>query len=196
MLAEAFLRSGKVRDLSHARRRAAAARRLRPDQRLRRRAAAEIPDKGRVLTGLSRFWFAETAGIVPEPPARHGPDGLRGLRRGRPPSRGIRAGRRRPARRTARPDDDLPAGRRRADRGGRPRLPRRLRLEGVPGNRHGLRHPAAPGLRESDRLPEPIFTPATKAEHGEHDENIDFDRMIEHIETEVARRARARRPAG
>ena len=32
-----------------------------------------------------------------------------------------------------------------------------------------------PGLRESDQLPEPIFTPATKAEHGEHDENITFD---------------------
>jgi phosphoribosylaminoimidazole-succinocarboxamide synthase len=32
------------------------------------------------------------------------------------------------------------------------------------------------GLRESDRLPEPIFTPATKAEIGEHDENIDFER--------------------
>jgi phosphoribosylaminoimidazole-succinocarboxamide synthase len=37
------------------------------------------------------------------------------------------------------------------------------------------------GLRESDRLPEPIFTPATKAEQGEHDENIDFDTMVEHI---------------
>ena len=36
-----------------------------------------------------------------------------------------------------------------------------------------------PGLRESDRLPEPIFTPATKAEIGEHDENIDFDRAAE-----------------
>jgi phosphoribosylaminoimidazole-succinocarboxamide synthase len=32
------------------------------------------------------------------------------------------------------------------------------------------------GLQESDKLPEPIFTPATKAELGEHDENIDFDR--------------------
>ena len=51
-----------------------------------------------------------------------------------------------------------------------------LRLEGVPGDRRGLRHPRCPpGLRESDRLPEPIFTPATKAELGEHDENIDFD---------------------
>jgi phosphoribosylaminoimidazole-succinocarboxamide synthase len=35
------------------------------------------------------------------------------------------------------------------------------------------------GLRESDRLPEPIFTPATKAEVGDHDENIDFDRAAE-----------------
>jgi phosphoribosylaminoimidazole-succinocarboxamide synthase len=36
-----------------------------------------------------------------------------------------------------------------------------------------------PGLRESDRLPEPVFTPATKAEVGDHDENIDFDRAAE-----------------
>jgi phosphoribosylaminoimidazole-succinocarboxamide synthase len=35
------------------------------------------------------------------------------------------------------------------------------------------------GLRESDRLPEPIFTPATKAAEGEHDENIDFERAAE-----------------
>jgi phosphoribosylaminoimidazole-succinocarboxamide synthase len=35
------------------------------------------------------------------------------------------------------------------------------------------------GLRESDRLPEPIFTPATKAEIGEHDENVDFERAVE-----------------
>jgi phosphoribosylaminoimidazole-succinocarboxamide synthase len=37
------------------------------------------------------------------------------------------------------------------------------------------------GLRESDRLPEPIFTPATKAELGDHDENVDFDRAAEII---------------
>jgi phosphoribosylaminoimidazole-succinocarboxamide synthase len=37
------------------------------------------------------------------------------------------------------------------------------------------------GLQESDELPEPIFTPATKAEIGEHDENIDFDRAVELI---------------
>jgi phosphoribosylaminoimidazole-succinocarboxamide synthase len=37
------------------------------------------------------------------------------------------------------------------------------------------------GLRESDQLPEPIFTPATKAEIGDHDENVDFDRAAEII---------------
>ena len=43
----------------------------------------------------------------------------------------------------------------------------------------GIELPA--GLRESDELPEPIFTPATKAELGDHDENIDFDRAAELI---------------
>jgi phosphoribosylaminoimidazole-succinocarboxamide synthase len=37
------------------------------------------------------------------------------------------------------------------------------------------------GLQESEKLREPIFTPATKAELGEHDENIDFDRAVEII---------------
>ena len=38
------------------------------------------------------------------------------------------------------------------------------------------------GLRESDKLPEPIFTPSTKAEIGDHDENIDFEKTIEILE--------------
>src|SRR3954465_10202012 len=65
MLADSFVRSGKVRDLS-----------MLDDGRLLLVASdrisafdvvlpSMIPDKGRVLTGLSRFWFAETAGIVP-----------------------------------------------------------------------------------------------------------------------------------
>jgi len=41
----------------------------------------------------------------------------------------------------------------------------------------GIELPA--GLLESDKLPEPIFTPATKAEIGDHDENVDFDRAAE-----------------
>ena len=43
----------------------------------------------------------------------------------------------------------------------------------------GIRLPE--GLQESDKLPEPIFTPATKAAVGEHDENVDFDRAVEII---------------
>jgi phosphoribosylaminoimidazole-succinocarboxamide synthase len=41
--------------------------------------------------------------------------------------------------------------------------------------------PLPPGLRESERLPEPIFTPATKSMSGEHDENISFDQMAARV---------------
>lgn len=44
----------------------------------------------------------------------------------------------------------------------------------------GIRLPE--GLKECDRLPEPIFTPSTKAEIGDHDENIDYDRCVEVLE--------------
>jgi phosphoribosylaminoimidazole-succinocarboxamide synthase len=46
------------------------------------------------------------------------------------------------------------------------------------------------GLVESDRLPEPIFTPSTKAEIGLHDENITFERMVEIVGAEAAERLR------
>ncbi|RMH56349.1 MAG: phosphoribosylaminoimidazolesuccinocarboxamide synthase [Candidatus Hydrogenedentota bacterium] len=49
--------------------------------------------------------------------------------------------------------------------------------------------PLPQGLRESERLPEPIFTPATKAESG-HDENVSFDRMAEDIGEDLAKRLR------
>jgi len=52
----------------------------------------------------------------------------------------------------------------------------------------GIRLP--PGLKESDRLPEPIFTPAIKATTG-HDENISFERMIEIAGPEVSAELRA-----
>ena len=38
------------------------------------------------------------------------------------------------------------------------------------------------GLKESDKLPEPIYTPSTKAEIGDHDENISYEQSIEHLE--------------
>ncbi|MHB1020987.1 MAG: phosphoribosylaminoimidazolesuccinocarboxamide synthase [Acidobacteriaceae bacterium] len=47
------------------------------------------------------------------------------------------------------------------------------------------------GLRESDRLPEPIFTPASKSQDGEHDENISFEVMAERIGAESAGQLRA-----
>lgn len=49
--------------------------------------------------------------------------------------------------------------------------------------------PLPAGLRESDKLPEPIFTPATKAESG-HDENIPFERVVELLGAETAAQLR------
>ena len=48
-----------------------------------------------------------------------------------------------------------------------------------------------PGLRNAQKLPAPIFTPATKAEMGDHDENISFERMVEIIGADLAERVRA-----
>jgi phosphoribosylaminoimidazole-succinocarboxamide synthase len=50
--------------------------------------------------------------------------------------------------------------------------------------------PLPPGLQLASRLPSPIFTPATKAEAGEHDENIPFERMQEMVGAELALRVR------
>lgn len=52
----------------------------------------------------------------------------------------------------------------------------------------GIRLPS--GLRESDKLPEPIFTPATKSLHGKHDENISFDEMVALVGARTAERLR------
>jgi phosphoribosylaminoimidazole-succinocarboxamide synthase len=115
-----------------------------------------IPDKGKVLTGLSVFWFEHTAGVV----ANHMlstdvPDEARG--------RAL----------VVRKLDIFPV-----------ECVVRGYLSGSGWREYqsggtvcGIELP--PGLRESDRLPEPIFTPATKAELGAHDENIDFDRAAE-----------------
>ena len=50
--------------------------------------------------------------------------------------------------------------------------------------------PLPAGLRNASKLPQPIFTPATKAEMGEHDENISFDRMVAQIGRELAEQVR------
>jgi len=108
----------------------------------------EIPDKGRVLTGLSGFWFARTSSLVP--------NHLLALR-----------------------EDGRSTECRRLEM-----LPLECVVRGyitgsgwkdyqATGATSGRALPS--GLREADRLPEPIFTPSTKAEEG-HDENIDLDR--------------------
>ena len=116
-----------------------------------------IPDKGKVLTGLSVFWFEKTGHIV----ANHLLSATDGV-----------------------PEDAQ----------GRALVVRRLEMLPVEcivrgyitgsgwkdyqatGTVSGIELPA--GLQESQQLPEPIFTPSTKAEEG-HDETIDFDRAAE-----------------
>ncbi|MEY4765139.1 MAG: hypothetical protein RI907_1812 [Pseudomonadota bacterium] len=53
----------------------------------------------------------------------------------------------------------------------------------------GVKLPA--GLKNASKLPEPIFTPATKADVGDHDENISFDKMVDIIGLELAEKVRA-----
>jgi phosphoribosylaminoimidazole-succinocarboxamide synthase len=117
----------------------------------------EIPDKGRVLTGLSGFWFARTGDIVPNHLVA------------------IRAdGRSTEARRLAMLPIECVVRGYLAGSGWKDYL--------ATGEVCGHRPPA--GLRESERLPAPIFTPATKAQEG-HDENIDRARAAELVGDEI-----------
>jgi len=135
----------------------------------------EIPDKGRVLTAMSAFWFELLEGVAPNhlvsTDVADFPDGAQ---------------------------DPALAGRsmlvRRADM-----LPIECVVRGyltgsawkeyqASGTMHG--QPMPEGLQESDRLPEPVFTPATKAAPGEHDENIDFDTAVGIVGRDVAEQAR------
>ncbi len=111
----------------------------------------EIPDKGRVLTGLSAFWFARTREIVP--------NHVLALRED---------GRSTEARRLRMLPIECVVRGYLAGSGWKDYL--------ATGATSGHTLPA--GLRESDRLPEPIFTPATKATEG-HDENIARERASE-----------------
>ena len=135
-----------------------------------------IPDKGRVLTSLSRFWFETLEDVVPHHLVTT--DVL-----------------------------EMPeAVRRHAEvLAGRSMLVRRLSMFPVECVVRGwltgsgwkdyrrtgavCGHQLAPDLPESARLDPPLFTPATKAESG-HDENIDFDRMVEIVGAPIAERLR------
>jgi phosphoribosylaminoimidazole-succinocarboxamide synthase len=137
-----------------------------------------IPDKGRVLTGLSRFWFDHTADIIPNHLLGTDPAAL-------PAGYADAAGA--------------------AELRGRMMLCRRARVLPVEvivrgyvagsgwkdykrtGQICGIDLPA--GMRESERLPAPIFTPSTKEEVG-HDQNIGFDAMVELVSGPVAEQVR------
>jgi phosphoribosylaminoimidazole-succinocarboxamide synthase len=116
----------------------------------------EIPDKGRVLTGLSGFWFARTREIVPNHLLALRPDG-----------------RSTEARRLEMLPIECVVRGYLAGSGWKDYL--------ATGATSG--HLLADGLRESDKLPEPIFTPATKAQTG-HDENIDRERAADLVGAE------------
>ncbi len=116
-----------------------------------------IPDKGKVLTALSVFWFEQTGDIVPHH-LLSATDGVPGEARGRALS--------------VMKLDMLPV-----------ECVVRGYLTGsgwkdyqATGAVAGITLPE--GLRDSEQLPEPIFTPSTKADVG-HDETIDFDRAAE-----------------
>jgi phosphoribosylaminoimidazole-succinocarboxamide synthase len=114
-----------------------------------------IPDKGKVLTGMSVFWFGQTADVV----ANHlisATEGVPEEARGR----GLRVQKLRML-----PVECVVRGY--LTGSGWKDYQRDGTVGGIP---------LPPGLRESEQLPEPLYTPATKAEIGEHDENIDLER--------------------
>jgi phosphoribosylaminoimidazole-succinocarboxamide synthase len=135
-----------------------------------------IPEKGRVLTQISNFWFERTGHIVPNHLSDYhyeryvtDPHERRMLRNRAVVVRRLRA------------------------------LPVEAVVRGyligsgwkdyqATGEICGVALPK--GLRQADRLPEPIFTPATKAAVGEHDENVSFEKIAKTIGTELAERVR------
>ncbi len=137
-----------------------------------------IPDKGAVLNQISAFWFRQMEDIVPNHIISTEVKDF-------------------PA--ECQPYADQLAGRSMLVKKASP-LPAECIVRGYlsgsgwkdyksTGSICGIALPA--GLQESDRLPEPIFTPSTKAELGTHDENISFDTMAELCGRDLAEQVRA-----
>jgi phosphoribosylaminoimidazole-succinocarboxamide synthase len=143
-----------------------------------------IADKGRILTGVSAFWFDRLTDVTPHHlVSARTPEALAGL---------DVAG--------AGLDADWLAGRTMRCRRTRV-VPFECVVRGhlagsgwvdyrSTGSVCGI--PLPSGLREADALPEPIFTPATKAAHGEHDENVTFSSMVEALGAPLAGELRRR----
>lgn len=139
-----------------------------------------IPGKGQVLTALSAFWFGLTADVAPNHMISIDPNDFPFDWRSWPQDQqDALQGRSMLVKKAKRIDIECVA---------------RGYLAGSgwaeykqTGTVTGIRLPA--GLRESEQLPEPIFTPATKAETG-HDENIPFEYMCDLIGANVATQLR------
>jgi phosphoribosylaminoimidazole-succinocarboxamide synthase len=134
-----------------------------------------IPDKGRVLTAMSAFWFEQLSDVV----GSH---------------------------LISTDLADLPHGAQNPELAGRVMLVRKAEMLPVEcivrgyitgsawkeyrtsGTMHGTVMPE--GLLESSQLPEPVFTPSTKADIGDHDENISFDQAVAVLGVDLAEQAR------
>ena len=134
-----------------------------------------VPEKGRVLTELANFWFGRLAHVVPNHLTGIDPESVV-----KPEERAQVRGRSMVVKKLA----PLPV-----------EAVVRGYLEGSgwkeyseSGTVCGIKLP--PGLKRASQLPEPIFTPATKAEFGEHDENITFERMAQIVGDARARQVR------
>ena len=175
-----FVRSGKVRDiyaLDDARLLLVASDRISAFDVV---LPTAIPDKGRVLTGISRHWFAQTARAEIMPNHLLSVD-VRAL----PSDYADAADELRGRSMICRRAEVLPV-----------ELIVRGYLAGSGWKDYGRTGavcgiPLPAGLRESDRLPEPIFTPSTKAEVG-HDQNISFDEMTALVGPARAEEARSK----
>ncbi|MEO7339072.1 MAG: phosphoribosylaminoimidazolesuccinocarboxamide synthase [Caldimonas sp.] len=134
-----------------------------------------IPGKGRLLTEMALFWFAHLGAVVPNHLTGDDPQSV-----------------------VAADERDQVRGRSMLVKRLKP-LPVEAVVRGYlagsgwkeyqeAGAVCGVSLPA--GLRNASKLPEPIFTPATKAAMGDHDENIDFDQMSSIVGADLAERVR------
>ena len=137
--------------------------------------AEPIPDKGKILTAISNFWFEQLKDVVP--------NHLTGDRA-----------------------EDLVSAADLPQVEGRAVVAKRLQpvpVEAIvrgylagsgwkeykqSGTVCGIQLPA--GLQEASKLPQPIFTPSTKAAVGDHDENISFEQMVDKVGRELAEKVR------
>jgi phosphoribosylaminoimidazole-succinocarboxamide synthase len=137
-----------------------------------------VPEKGRVLTQISKYWFAQTEGIVKNHVISTAVKDF-------PPA--------------CKPHAVILEGRSMLVKKTQP-LPVECVVRGyltgsglkeytLTGAVSGVKLPA--GLTDASRLPEPIFTPSTKAEVGAHDENIDFDTVVKLVGKETAEKIKS-----